>query len=284
MRNHHAYAISVFLMWVAGITYTVLVVLHVWRILAFRAAVAVDPPTRVSDSGSSPSSRHRRTRRPARRRTPPCRGRPARGRLARVARARIRGAVVDRRPRPLALPGRAIRERHLIHLGHGQPVGSGACRCARTSRRHRTPGASAARGVLLVSRGVSLCRRRDLRCRHADVLRAGAAGSHPAALGVHGRHRDHRGRGGSDRAHDWRASRLPAFRLVQHGQEEAGMHLGYLRARHPEMGGGNVHHVRVVSSRVIPSCRKAARSPAPTTPFTTVPGTQKALSLMEKSL
>ena len=42
MRNHHAYAISVFLMWVAGIVYTVLVVLHAWRILAFRAAVAVD--------------------------------------------------------------------------------------------------------------------------------------------------------------------------------------------------------------------------------------------------
>ena len=42
MRNHHAYAISVFLMWVAGVAYTVLVVLHVWRILAFRVAVAVD--------------------------------------------------------------------------------------------------------------------------------------------------------------------------------------------------------------------------------------------------
>jgi hypothetical protein len=29
-------------MWVAGIAYTVLVVLHAWRILAFRAAVAAD--------------------------------------------------------------------------------------------------------------------------------------------------------------------------------------------------------------------------------------------------
>jgi hypothetical protein len=37
--NHPAYAISVFLMWVAGVAYTVLVV---WRILAFRAAVAAD--------------------------------------------------------------------------------------------------------------------------------------------------------------------------------------------------------------------------------------------------
>jgi hypothetical protein len=62
------------------------------------------------------------------------------------------------------------------------------------------------------------------------------------------------------------------------------MHLRYLWAKHPEMGGGNVHHVRVVSSRVILSCRQAARSPALTTPFTTVPGTQKALSLSEKGL
>jgi hypothetical protein len=37
MRNDHAYAISVFLMWVAGIACTVLVVLHVWRILASSA-------------------------------------------------------------------------------------------------------------------------------------------------------------------------------------------------------------------------------------------------------
>jgi tellurite resistance protein TehA-like permease len=42
MRNHHAYAISVFLMWVAGVAYTVLVVLHAWRLLAFRAAMAAD--------------------------------------------------------------------------------------------------------------------------------------------------------------------------------------------------------------------------------------------------
>jgi hypothetical protein len=134
MRNHHAYAISVFLMWVAIVAYTVLVVLHAWRILAFRAAMAADlanpgpgfgfftfiadtdvlgtrlaPPTDTIVPRSS-----------------------ARGRLAR---ARIRGAM-KRCARPLALPGRAIRERHLIHLGRDRPVGSGACRCARTSRRH----------------------------------------------------------------------------------------------------------------------------------------------------
>ncbi len=41
-RNHHAYAISVFLMRVAGVACTVLVVLHVRRILACRVAVAAD--------------------------------------------------------------------------------------------------------------------------------------------------------------------------------------------------------------------------------------------------
>ena len=41
MRNHHAYAISVFLMWGAGVPYTVLVVLHVWRIHPLLAAMTV---------------------------------------------------------------------------------------------------------------------------------------------------------------------------------------------------------------------------------------------------
>ncbi len=35
---------------------------------------------------------------------------------------------------------------------------------------------------------------------------------------------------------------------------------GYLRARHPEIAGGSVHHVQAVSSRVIPSRCRAARS------------------------
>ncbi|MGH3394037.1 MAG: tellurite resistance/C4-dicarboxylate transporter family protein [Streptosporangiaceae bacterium] len=42
MRNHHAYALSVVLMWVAGIAWAVLVVLHAWRLVAFRAMLAAD--------------------------------------------------------------------------------------------------------------------------------------------------------------------------------------------------------------------------------------------------
>ena len=42
MRSHHAYAISVVLMWIAIVAYTVLAVLHAWRLLAFRAAMAAD--------------------------------------------------------------------------------------------------------------------------------------------------------------------------------------------------------------------------------------------------
>jgi hypothetical protein len=60
------------------------------------------------------------------------------------------------------------------------------------------------------------------------------------------------------------------------------MHLGYLRARHPEMGGGNVHHVQVVSSRVIPSRRQAAPGPYRAPRFTTAPETQRTLSLAGK--
>jgi hypothetical protein len=82
----------------------------------------------------------------------------------------------------------------------------------------------------------------------------------------------------------WPRSRLPAFRLVQHGQEEAGMHRGYLRARHPEMGGGNVHHVQVVSSRVVQFRRQAAPGPYRATRFTTACETQRTLSLPERAL
>jgi hypothetical protein len=77
------------------------------------------------------------------------------------------------------------------------------------------------------------------------------------------------------------------FRLVQHEWEETGMHLQYLWARRPAVAGGSVHHVQAVSSHVTsspPSRRRAARSPAFTTRFTTVHGTQKALSLLEKGL
>jgi hypothetical protein len=77
MRNHHAYAISVFLMWAAIVAYIVLVVLHVWRMLAFRAAMAADLAnpgpgfgffTFIADTDVLGT-------RLARRRTPSCRGR-----------------------------------------------------------------------------------------------------------------------------------------------------------------------------------------------------------------
>src|SRR5690242_7391350 len=55
----------------------------------------------------------------------------------------------------------------------------------------------------------------------------------------------------------------------------------------PSDRGRSVHHVHAVSSRAIPSPRsrrQAARSPAPTTPFTTAADTQKALSRLRKGL
>jgi hypothetical protein len=58
-----------------------------------------------------------------------------------------------------------------------------------------------------------------------------------------------------------------------------------LWARRPETAGGNVHPVHAGSSRIAvspPSRCQAARSPAPTTPFTTVPGTQKTPLLIGK--
>src|SRR5689334_14503380 len=58
----------------------------------------------------------------------------------------------------------------------------------------------------------------------------------------------------------------------------------------PSDRGGSVHHVHAVSSRAIPyhpvprSRRQAARSPAPTTPFTKAADTQKALAPLGKGL
>jgi len=63
------------------------------------------------------------------------------------------------------------------------------------------------------------------------------------------------------------------------------MHLRYLLARHPAIAGGSVHHVHAVSSRVTaspPSRCRAARRAVAATRFTTVPETQKALSLLGK--
>ena len=42
MLNHHAYAVSVALLWLAGVEYVVLVTLYSWRLIRFRAAVAED--------------------------------------------------------------------------------------------------------------------------------------------------------------------------------------------------------------------------------------------------
>jgi tellurite resistance protein TehA-like permease len=42
MQNHHAYALSVALLWLAGIEYAVLVILHVWRLAVFRTEVRAD--------------------------------------------------------------------------------------------------------------------------------------------------------------------------------------------------------------------------------------------------
>ncbi len=80
---------------------------------------------------------------------------------------------------------------------------------------------------------------------------------------------------------------LRAFQLLHPEREETGEHLRYLRAKHPAIPSGGVHHVQAVSSRVTlspPSRRQAARSPASTTRFTTVPDAQKALSLTGKGL
>jgi hypothetical protein len=68
---------------------------------------------------------------------------------------------------------------------------------------------------------------------------------------------------------------------------ESGIRLRDLWASHPAIAGGNVHPVQAVSSCAAPShpsrCQ-AAWSPVPTTPLTTAPGTQKALSRQERAL
>ncbi len=77
------------------------------------------------------------------------------------------------------------------------------------------------------------------------------------------------------------------FRLSSTNGKKTGMHLRYLWAKHPAIAGGSVHHVQAVSSRVTPSPpsrRRAARRAVAATRFTTVPETQKALSLLGKGL
>ena len=61
----------------------------------------------------------------------------------------------------------------------------------------------------------------------------------------------------------------------------------YLRAKHPEIAGGDVHHVHAVSFRATPSPpsrRQAARSPVAATRLATAPDTQTALSSLGKGL
>jgi hypothetical protein len=85
----------------------------------------------------------------------------------------------------------------------------------------------------------------------------------------------------------WPNPRLRMFRLVQHEWEETGMHVRDLRAGHPEIAGGSVHHVQAVSSGVTPSPPSrcwGTRNAVAATRFTTVPDTQKALSRLGKGL
>jgi hypothetical protein len=77
------------------------------------------------------------------------------------------------------------------------------------------------------------------------------------------------------------------FRLVQHEWEETGMHLRYLRAKHPEIAGGSVHHVpgRLIPCHPVSSVALPGRAEGCCRyTFTTVPETQKALSLPGKGL
>jgi hypothetical protein len=84
----------------------------------------------------------------------------------------------------------------------------------------------------------------------------------------------------------WPNPGFRTFRLVQREWEETGMHVRDLWAGRPEGAGGSVHHVQAVSSRVTtsPVTLPDRAEPCSTTPFTTVPGTQKALSLPGKGL
>src|SRR5580704_4156639 len=49
------------------------------------------------------------------------------------------------------------------------------------------------------------------------------------------------------------SSRATRFQLLRDHREETDGHLRDLRARHPAIAGGSVHHVHAVSSRVTPS-------------------------------
>ena len=81
----------------------------------------------------------------------------------------------------------------------------------------------------------------------------------------------------------WRPWPNPGFRmyrLVQHEWKGRDA-LAYLWAMHPAIAGGSVRPVQAVSPRVTqspPSPCQATRSLVVTTPLTTAPGAQKALS------
>ena len=85
----------------------------------------------------------------------------------------------------------------------------------------------------------------------------------------------------------WPEPGLRVFRLVQARMRRDRDARAYLWVGRPATVGRGVHHVQAVSSRVTPSPlsrRRAARNPAPTTPFTTVRDAQKTLSLIGKGL
>ena len=88
-------------------------------------------------------------------------------------------------------------------------------------------------------------------------------------------------------APDQHNARFCAFKLLTAEREQAAMHLWDRWAGRPAVAGGSIHHVQAVSSRVTPSPpprRQAARSRVAATRFTTVAGTQKALSQLGKGL
>jgi hypothetical protein len=138
---------------------------------------------------------------------------------------------------------------------------------ARAARRKPTARATRAGGNTQSHRHRGVPRRRH-RTRAGADLALLAAGCHDQPL-----------------AGPWPNPGLRIFRLAQHEREETGMHLRYLRARRPEIAGGSVHHVQAVSSGGAPSPPSrcwAARRTVAATRFTTVPETQKALSLRGK--
>lgn len=121
-----------------------------------------------------------------------------------VVAARLRRAV-DRGAGQGRTPVARRRERDVVRLGRGQPVGGGRCGDAGTGRRGRAAGARRARRGVVVARLLPLRRVRGVRGAAAPALPSRPARARPVVLGRHGRARDHRGGGLADRRDDRRA-------------------------------------------------------------------------------